>query len=528
MRLIWHIFKKDLRHLWLEGTVTIGLLAWWAYLDRWRWGFTPNPMEGWLDILLPFAWAYLVGLLVLQDPLVGDRQFWVTLPVRWRSVLAAKALFALALIHLPYFAAQAAILWFRGFEPSFHLPHLLWRQLVLLAVIVLPAAAIATIVKNVVQFTLAAVLVSAAVIFLSGGVLSIASPWIRVPEAPLWLALLAAFIGAAAIVVVQYRERRTTISRVIGAIAAVAAIAIYTWLPPAVSAAFDAAVHATREGATLTFTLSPSRKPVPKSVRPFGWGGQAILLALPYEIGGLAPDELVDLSPISLEIHGANGATYGAAVSRNRSRLAPLFATLWDLGRTPFGPGKGDGAYLVLTVDRSLYARLRSAPVTLEGTIMARLRHRGEQVSLAVGARADVPNLGKCSSAPVAATYTYAYMEMLKVSCESTGDIPYPTRVALVDQGAGRAWRQWLGDAGTFPQYPQSTWLSPLNQRDTFFHITSEETYQRGSGSHYTVPREVLATAKIEIGPEFPAGDAVIKFGLLNVNLTDYELPPDR
>jgi hypothetical protein len=77
-------------------------------------------------------------------------------------------------------------------------------------------------------------------------------------------------------------------------------------------------------------------------------------------------------------------------------------------------------------------------------------------------------------------------------------------------------------------QYPRTTWLSPVNQRDTFFHTTFEEMYQRSPRSHWTVPRDVLATARIEILPEFPAGSAIIKIDLPNVNLTSYELPPDR
>jgi hypothetical protein len=128
VRQVWHIFKKDARRLRWEVAATLGLLAWVAHLDRWRSDWTPGFAEGWLNVLLPLAWCYLVGLAVLQDPVVGDREFWLALPCRWRSMMGAKALFVLCFIHLPYLLAQAGILAARGFSPVTYFPLLLWKQ----------------------------------------------------------------------------------------------------------------------------------------------------------------------------------------------------------------------------------------------------------------------------------------------------------------------------------------------------------------------------------------------------------------
>ena len=119
MRLIWHLFKKDTRRLWWEIAITIGLLAWLAHLDRWRADYTPGSMEGWLNVPLPFAWSYLIALAVLEDPLVGDRQFWITVPCRRYVLLAAKALFVRVFVHIPYLLAGSAILFARGFQPLY-------------------------------------------------------------------------------------------------------------------------------------------------------------------------------------------------------------------------------------------------------------------------------------------------------------------------------------------------------------------------------------------------------------------------
>lgn len=105
MEQIWHIFKKDLRRLWPQVLATLILLAWFAFMDGRRSDAVLPAAEGWLNLLLPFTWIYLLGLFIVEDPLVGDRQFWVTTPCSWRSLFGAKALFALAFVHIPFFVA---------------------------------------------------------------------------------------------------------------------------------------------------------------------------------------------------------------------------------------------------------------------------------------------------------------------------------------------------------------------------------------------------------------------------------------
>jgi hypothetical protein len=525
MRLIWHIFRKDAQRLWLEAALTIGLLAWWAHLDRWRAGYVPGAVEGWLGILLPFAWAYLTGLLVLQDPLVGDRQFWVTLPVGWRSLAAAKALFAVVFILAPYLAALAAILGLRGFQPAAHVPHLLWKELVLLAVIVLPAAALAATLRNVTQFVSALIAATASIIFLNS-LRSDIPPFARVDYEVEKLALAVAFAGAAAVAWIQYRGRRPAIARAAGALAAAGAVAIYLWFPPTALGPLQAALHPAQDGA-LSLRFLPLARPIPWMLRAEGScrTGQAVCFALPYELSGVPPGMLVTLTPARLTMHGARGETYPIAVSRDAYRDAPLFGGLMDANRSRWGTGPDGGAYLTLRVDRSWYARLRSGPVALESSALADFRRRGGQVSLGVGERADVPGLGKCSSAMVPATYLRE--ETLRVTCESTAEIPRPTFVTLVDR-TGRDWGSWLGYSYSQVEHPSSTWLSPLDQRDAFFHIGTEESYRQGPGSQWLVPRDAVAGARIEIRPEFPAGSRVVRFSLPQVDLASYELPPGQ
>src|ERR1700730_16474789 len=129
MRLVLHIFIKDARRFWWEIAVMLGLLAVVARMDATRVGFIPGAMEGWLNLILPAVWAYLIALVIHDEALVGDRQFWLTRPDSWRGLVAAKALFVLLFIHLSCFAADVAIVAARGFEPLAYLPQLPLKQL---------------------------------------------------------------------------------------------------------------------------------------------------------------------------------------------------------------------------------------------------------------------------------------------------------------------------------------------------------------------------------------------------------------
>src|ERR1039458_197640 len=156
MHLMLHIFKKDLRRLWWAVAATLLLLAAVANADCWRADSVGGAAEGWLNLLLPLAWCCLIALVVNEEPLVDDREFWMTRPYRWRTLLGSKLLFAAVFIHVPLLIAGAAILGIHGFQPLAYLPQLLWKQIVLAAVLTVPAMALAALLKNLAQFLLAA------------------------------------------------------------------------------------------------------------------------------------------------------------------------------------------------------------------------------------------------------------------------------------------------------------------------------------------------------------------------------------
>ena len=105
MRQTLHIFKKDVRHLWFEIAAAITVVVAFGFTGARRalWLADPltNRTAAWtmVLILLPLTWWTLIARVIHDEALPGDRQFWITRPYSWKSLLGAKALFILAFIN---------------------------------------------------------------------------------------------------------------------------------------------------------------------------------------------------------------------------------------------------------------------------------------------------------------------------------------------------------------------------------------------------------------------------------------------
>ena len=516
MRLIWHIFKKDARRLWWQVAITLGLLASMAYLDRWRADAAPGSAEGWLNILLPAAWTCLIGILILQDPLVGDREFWPTLPCRWRVMLGAKALFLLAFIHLPYLLAQMAILGARGFQPFAYLPQLLLKQVVLLAALTLPAVALAALVENAVQFMLIAVVTCTAVVFMvQYAARSYLAGGIQGEATNAAIAMFLTSLGAVAVTLLQYGWRRAAVGRWLAIAVAVGAAALYIWLP---RASMAAAFSPSPAGATISVSLSSRQEPLTETVRRMlSAPGGVVQVAVPIEVAGAPDAAIVNFSQLALEIRDSAGQRYQTD-----------FAYRWDpyrktsLGASLLPWNYSTPTLQVLTLSRPLYGRIGSSTVTLRGRLFAQFHRRGAATRMAVDSQFVAPGVGKCS---IIRSEMGFGQETLKVDCESPVAIPSPTHVTLLDPKTGREWTNGAASVYSSGVSPRITWLSPLNHRDTIFLLATEEQYQH-MGSRWLVPQEVLATAQLEIVPEPLTGYAIVEYELPGITLSKFAVPP--
>ena len=383
MRLAWHIFKKDARRLWWEIAVTAGALAMLARMDVWRDDRLPGPLEGMLNLLLPVAWCYLIALAVQQEPLVGDRQFWITRPIPRPALLAAKMLFAAAFVMAPMGIADSVILSISGFSPFAHLGPLIWKQAAVFLAVVLPAAALAAITRNTAQFFAAAVPVALAAVFLMSMVERYA--FFRPPDVTRrGVAVLILAAAALVILALQYAWRRTGMARASGLTAVAAAALLYSYLPLE---------------ATHTLRGAWSAKPAsevrierttgdPPEIR---WGARDIVVvAVPVALAGIVANMQTTLDALETEVVGPDGSSWKTVASPDRAH--------------PAGPVDGqflrmrDGKeWIVVRMARPVYGQLAGRLATLRGKMAVSFHRRGEPVTLPVeGESIPVSGLGRC------------------------------------------------------------------------------------------------------------------------------------
>jgi len=153
MQEILHIFSKDVRRLAAPLALLIALQATFV-VSEWRL-YSVHPWSdsgSLLNVILPFTWIFLIAALVLQEKLPGTRQYWLTRPISWYKLLAAKLLFAFVFVNLLLFVSDCVIL------SSLHLPIVpvdLWlRQIPFTTQLFLPAFCLAALSDGLGQFAM--------------------------------------------------------------------------------------------------------------------------------------------------------------------------------------------------------------------------------------------------------------------------------------------------------------------------------------------------------------------------------------
>jgi hypothetical protein len=311
MRLILLSLEKDLRRLWPAAVVTWIMLAVLTNADRWRGDSAASPMEGWMNALLTFAWACLASLAVLEEPLVGTRNFWTTRPYRWPSLLSAKFAFVALTIHLPLFLSDAFVLSTHGFSPAAHFGDLLRKQLLFLALLTLPSIAVASLVRSFTQFVIVAFMTAAGVAMLNGGLQSYPSFYQTENTVRQISICLILAIPALGVVWIQYARRRVIAARVVALTAAVAAAFLFARMPVT-------AGYALRGASTSapTFVLHPHGY---RNLRVTGTGGDTV--TLPIEIDTASRGSHLQIPLVEAEITTPRGAPIRSVPHRRPVRL---------------------------------------------------------------------------------------------------------------------------------------------------------------------------------------------------------------
>ncbi|MDR3703021.1 MAG: hypothetical protein P4L56_25470 [Candidatus Sulfopaludibacter sp.] len=501
MRLMLHNFRKDARRLWPAALVTWIMLFTLARADRWRGDWMPSPLEGWMTMLLTMAWACLAALAALEEPLVGDRNFWTTRPHRWPALLAAKLLFVVIAIHLPSFLADVYILASRGFSPAAYLPDLLWKQLLFFAAITLPSLAIASLVRSFTHFVIAAFTIAIAILILNGGFQNF--PEFTPLRYELHHALVRILLASAALVVIwiQYARRRIIPARAIAIAAGLAAALVATWLPARAEYALGAASQ-TPQVTLRNVPLDPGL------LHSVGDGQTTVLLPISIDPGGRTDRYRMPLIEIEITAPG------GIRIQSTRPSPNRPYRKI-DLSVYPFRSTE----WLSLTFSSSAWERVKNARVHIEGTAAFDFYRPGQTVMLPAQATAAVPVLGRCTTQATEQNFSDG---ALKVECESPREIP-PASVALSTLLLVRNWTERLNSAFTYAPGPHETWLSPLHRSQTFFPLTNILT--TAPGSQWRVPASALLEARVAITPEISTGHALAHFDFPEVPLSDWLVP---
>jgi hypothetical protein len=500
LRFVWHIFRKDARRLWWMIALTLALLARLAHFDSWRNVATPNSEEGWLNILLPLAWSFLIALAILEDPPVGEAPFWATVPCRWPSLLVAKAAFVAVFIHIPYFVACVFIMQARGFAPTEYLAVLFGKQVALLA-LTLPGIALATLVGNVTQFMIVAIALAAI-----AGAPSYPNYLSDLPDTHrLRVIFLLSITTVAALWIpfVQYRRIRIAVGRSV-ALAAILLAAVIWWLPrerfDSLLAVFSPAPAAIGQPyIRLAHPGEPHEKRQGFSV--IGASAGSIRVAMPLVVSGFAPGYSAHVRQMSMQMNAPGSQSFNAA------------GGLYD-------DPNGIPNWQLLASDKEVFDRIKDSPVNVNGTAIANYYYKPEPVWTSVDKNITIAGLGKCSTEIVGDNPN---VEQLKVGCESPKQLPI-VRLRLLDPSTNRDWNQTLGGSGRWAlDYPTSTWLSPVDRRVTYVPLTDEE-HLTPAIFIWQVPREIIPALKIAITPEFPAGSGVVHYTLPGIKLSQYRV----
>ena len=387
MRLIFHIFKKDFRHHWPALLVSFAILTVYVWDQPRHWTVHPpdlpffSSLLQYLPLLLGLAWAFLLIRIVQGESLVGDRQFWLTRPYKWHTLLSAKLLAALLLVHLPLFLAQLLLLKL-AFYPLFaSVPGLLQIQLMLLVILTLPALVVACSTRTIGQASLV-------VLGLFLALFGIASLMLVFPSLQFSpdnfddLMAIITLVGAVSVVLIQFAFRKTRISWCIIA-ACLASYAVLFLLAGNASIQnrgmpLPTAAHPLP--AKLTFDLNASFQHQPgEQLDSYGLGPQ---LELPFLLGEIPADSVVQIYGIKLDLDLPSGEHWTSYWHSSAEILVP--------GRTRVWPS--------ITIKRAIFDQIRSSSVNARLSLAFNVYRVGASSSIFVmGDSLRLPDDTRCT-----------------------------------------------------------------------------------------------------------------------------------
>ena len=217
MKVVFHIFRKDFRHLrvYLAGWLGLLIVAPFVVTLEFTLQFLSIVLIGSLKIVLL---ALIVSRLVHNDSVVGSTSFWLSRPVSNWQLLAAKSFFLVGTLISPTLLVEVLILLFNGVTaPDIlrSIPETLFYTLVAVAILTVLAA----LTRNLLQMLAFGLVSVVAMTLFAMVILVILGFSDRLPIEPMarmtlqsskWIGFfLCLTVTAGIMVCVQYLTRRT-------------------------------------------------------------------------------------------------------------------------------------------------------------------------------------------------------------------------------------------------------------------------------------------------------------------------------
>jgi hypothetical protein len=368
----FYIFRKDALHLWPETLISIVLLIAYASVEVQTWA--PVNTESMtltvvaiklasvgLAFLLPISWLVLTSRLVHDEELVGDRQFWITRPYTWYSLLASKVLYLVVFVGIPFLVMQAWLLHHAGLYPTQVVPALLKNLLLIAAVFLLPLFAIAAVTATFPRYissVLGGFIYFWVVVFVAG------YAWTESFMAPYFLYAMGGTVLAliVAAIILQYARRKTLIARLLLAAVPVV-IVLFAALTP-VNLLSNHRYPANSAG-TVAFDTDPMRKQ--PAGRLFNFRGKVVLeLPVQVKLSGMDDKSIVAVQSIRLLIDDPNGYHYTSDWSSDQAEFSP----------------EQSGYVLMVRLPETVYNRIHNQPVAVHLQLGTQIIHAGTEYSV--------------------------------------------------------------------------------------------------------------------------------------------------
>ena len=489
MRQLIHIFRKDVRRLWLALAIALALQTLFTVFEirpQRQSGFIANQItpETLVDFLLPLAWWYLIATLVHEEALAGDRQFWVTRPYSWKSLLAAKVAVVVVFVNLAVLIGDCFILTAQGFSVGQLWQGVLWRQIPFTLWLLLPPLALGSLTRNLGQVVVAILLIVlrmvAASLPLENAIPAGSTPVAWVGAAIDALVMLGVL---AAVSFIQYRYRRTLPAR-----ALFAAFVIFPGLPIPMRWQLDwharlrpppVDTSAVRIGFDATRVRRMPLNRVPRL--------NQVTVAIPVAAIGV-PEGLELVSTFgNLRIAG-HTISEGASIERDPRGY-------WETIRVPV----------------NVYRSVENRPSTMRITaVLTAVRHSEFRLPLETGP-VRVPGIGICESVRQGMEFLYMY-------CRWALRPPQRTRIHANYPGwetavpPGRPHEQLIGELSDSP-FPGDLALSPVHTAEAFSLLGNELTRALASGG-----------TELVFDTEHPTAHFQTEFDIPSDRLKDYAI----